>query len=835
MNRVGDMGLSIGFFAIFALFGSLDYSTVFSLSSYMNETGITIIGLLLLTGAMSKSSQIPLHSWLPGSMEGPTPVSALIHAATLVTAGLYLLVRSSAILEYSSTALLVITLVGASTAFFAATCGLIQNDLKRIIAFSTISQLGYMVMAVGLSQYNTALMHVVNHAFFKALLFLGAGAVIHSFADQQDVRKMGGLINFLPFTYTAMLVGSLSLLATPWLTGFYSKDLIIELAYAQYSFSGTYAFILGSLTAGITAFYSFRLISLVFLTVPNGPKNSYINSHEANFAVVLPLFILALFSILFGYFASDIFVGVGSDFFANSIFIHPNNISIIEAEFSLPLIIKLLPALLSLIGALLAIFLYHFNTKFLLDLTNNLLGREIYTFLNGKYLFDVLYNKYLIINGAKLGYIISKVLDRGLIENIGPYGLENNLTETSKNISSLDNGSITTYSLYIALGAISSLFIVFTPIILKTNYFNEMRLVIIYIASLSLMLNSAPNLIVNIEGQSPASGFKSLSNLSLNFLPLIINKIEVLKLKAEQVKNIRIVNYFISNSSKLFTYYIIIFYIACFVVCCFKIVNLFALSNLITGYGIDGCLLYLKLALVSFFEYLGPIFHNLFNTYEYLDIILGLIFATGGILATQVVEGHNYSPANPKEISDTVHKMEGTSPLDDYVDPIDPERKFTSQKVNSTEWSNNPILTEDPNRELSPLPEDVITKNPAKIKEIRAKIMKARMALVNVIETHDPHSFSCLAATNKAVKLTAEANEALNDHLLASDNPSKVKNDWYTMTWSADTLCTHIRPLKLYDWSLLYNNSPTKLEAVMRSLEKNLNREIHKHLKNKKR
>jgi NADH-ubiquinone oxidoreductase chain 5 len=215
MNRVGDMGLSIGFFALFALFGSLDYATVFNIVPFMNETAITIISLLLLSGALAKSAQIPLHSWLPGSMEGPTPVSALIHAATLVTAGLYLLLRSSPILEFSSTALLIITLVGASTAFFAATCGLVQNDLKRIIAFSTISQLGYMVMAVGLSQYNVALMHVINHAFFKALLFLGAGAVIHSFADQQDIRRMGGLLKFLPFTYSVMLVGTLSLLATP--------------------------------------------------------------------------------------------------------------------------------------------------------------------------------------------------------------------------------------------------------------------------------------------------------------------------------------------------------------------------------------------------------------------------------------------------------------------------------------------------------------------------------------------------------------------------------------------------------------------------------------------
>src|SRR5215475_10516014 len=321
MNRVGDMGMSIGFFAIFALFGSLNYATIFSLTPYMNETSITIISLLLFMGALAKSANIPFHSWLPGSMEAPTPVSALLHAATLVTAGIYLLLRSSPILEYSSTALLIITLIGATTAFFAATCGLVQNDLKRIIAFSTISQLGYMVMAIGLSQYNVALMHTVNHAFFKALLFLGAGAVIHSFADQQDIRKMGGLIKFLPFIYSAMLAGSLSLLATPFLTGFYSKDLILELAYGQYSFSGMYAYTLGTITAGITAFYSFRLISLVFLGTANGPKHSYLNSHESNLAVIIPLLMLALFSIFFGYVFSDLYVGVGSDFFANSLFI----------------------------------------------------------------------------------------------------------------------------------------------------------------------------------------------------------------------------------------------------------------------------------------------------------------------------------------------------------------------------------------------------------------------------------------------------------------------------------------------------------------------------------
>jgi len=489
MNRVGDMGLSIGFFAIVAMFGSLDFSIVFSLVPFMNETAITIISLLLLMGAMAKSAQIPLHSWLPGSMEGPTPVSALIHAATLVTAGLYLLVRSSPLLEYSSTGLLIITLVGATTAFFAATCGLVQNDLKRIIAFSTISQLGYMVMAVGLSQYNVALMHVINHAFFKALLFLGAGAVIHSFSDQQDVRRLGGLINFLPFTYTAILAGSLSLLAFPWLTGFYSKDLIIELAFGQYSFSGTFAYILGSLTAGITAFYSFRLISLVFLTVPNGPKFSYLNSHEANNAVILPLFVLALFSLFLGFIFSDLFVGVGTDFFGNSIFIHPNNISIIEAEFSLPLLIKLLPSILSLIGATLAVLLYHKSPSFLIQLTEISLGRNLYTFLNGKYLFDIIYNYYIVSNGLKLGYNISKILDRGVIELVGPHGLATVFSNTGNNISKLDTGVITTYSLYITLGLLSLLFLVFAPVLIDTSLFNEIRLIIIYIPSLLFILS----------------------------------------------------------------------------------------------------------------------------------------------------------------------------------------------------------------------------------------------------------------------------------------------------------------------------------------------------------
>jgi NADH-ubiquinone oxidoreductase chain 5 len=490
MNRSGDMLMSIGFFAIFAVFGSLNYASVFSLVPYMNETAISLIALLLLGGALAKSANIPLHSWLPGSMEAPTPVSALLHAATLVTAGIYLLLRCSPILEYTPTVLLIITLIGSSTAFFAATCGLLANDLKRIIAFSTISQLGYMMMAIGLSQYNVALMHTVNHAFFKALLFLGAGAVIHSFADEQDVRRMGGLIKFLPFTYSVMLVGSLSLLATPFLTGFYSKDLILELAYGSYSFSGLYAFILGSITAGITAFYSFRLISLVFLTTANGGKESYLNSHESNLAVIIPLLVLALFSIFFGYVFSDLFVGVGSDFFGNSLFIHPNNISIIEAEFSLNPIIKLLPAIFSLSGAILAIFMYHKTPEILINLTETKLGRKLYSFLNGKYYFDVIYNHYVVSQGLRLGYRISKELDRGAIELLGPYGLANTFIKTGVNIAKLDTGIITTYSLYITIGLISLLFLIFAPVLIDTSMFSEIRLIIIFFASLVLVLSN---------------------------------------------------------------------------------------------------------------------------------------------------------------------------------------------------------------------------------------------------------------------------------------------------------------------------------------------------------
>ena len=337
-----------------------------------------------------------------------------------------------------------------------------------------------------LSQYNVALFHLVNHAFFKALLFLAAGAVIHAMADQQDVRKLGGLINFLPFTYTAILIGSLSLMAVPWLTGFYSKDLIIELAYAQYQFSGQAAYWLGTLTAVFTSFYSFRLISLVFLSYPNAPKSDYLHTHEASLAVMIPLFILSLFSIFFGYVFADLFVGIGTDFFAGSLFIHPNNITLVEAEFSLPIIVKFLPTLGSLAAALLAMFLYHRSASAMPP-------RKIYTFFNGKYLIDVVYNNYFIVGGLQLGYTISKVLDRGVIELVGPYGLSSVLHNTGVNVAKLDTGIVTSYALYIVLGFISLLFLLFAPILLDTSLVSEIRLIIIYLSSLVLLNKKSSN------------------------------------------------------------------------------------------------------------------------------------------------------------------------------------------------------------------------------------------------------------------------------------------------------------------------------------------------------
>ena len=297
INRVGDIGLVLAMLMIFKEFGVLDFSTIYSLliSSGVNKENLTIICILLFLGAVGKSAQLGLHTWLPDAMEGPTPVSALIHAATMVTAGVFLIIRSGPLFECSPLALTVVTLLGALTAFFAATTGVVQNDLKKVVAYSTCSQLGYMVMICGLSNYSTSLFHLMNHAFFKALLFLSAGSVIHAVSNEQDMRKMGGLIKTIPFTYTMILIGSLSLMGFPYLTGFYSKDLILELTYDKYYIA--FAYWLGSFSALLTAFYSIRLIYLAFITNTNSKKEVFMGVHEPSLNITIPLVLLAFGSI----------------------------------------------------------------------------------------------------------------------------------------------------------------------------------------------------------------------------------------------------------------------------------------------------------------------------------------------------------------------------------------------------------------------------------------------------------------------------------------------------------------------------------------------------------
>jgi len=454
-NRVGDCFLTIGMFAILWSFGNIDYATVFSLAPYINENIITIIGICLLIGAMAKSSQVGLHVWLPMAMEGPTPVSALIHAATMVTAGVYLLMRSSPLIEYSSTVLLLTLWLGAITTVFSSLIGLFQQDIKKVIAYSTMSQLGMMVIAIGLSSYNVALFHLVNHAFYKALLFLGAGAVIHAVSDNQDFRRYGGLRPFLPLTYSIMLIASLSLVAFPFMTGFYSKDFILESAYGQFFFSGTVVYFIASIGAMFTTLYSVKVLYLTFLTNPNGPLVNYKNAHEGDIFMSLPLIILAIFSIFFGYITKDIFIGLGSSFFSdNSLFIHPKHEIMLNTEFAVPTLFKLLPLIFTISLSIISLVLSELLPNVLVSFKLSRLGYNIFSFFNQRFLIELFYNKYITEFILYLGGQTTKVLDKGSIELIGPYGLEKGLSNLSNNIARLDTGVITSYALYILVGLI---------------------------------------------------------------------------------------------------------------------------------------------------------------------------------------------------------------------------------------------------------------------------------------------------------------------------------------------------------------------------------------------
>ncbi len=454
-NRVGDCFLTIGMFAILWSFGNIDYSTVFSLAPYINEKVITIIGICLLIGAMAKSSQVGLHVWLPMAMEGPTPVSALIHAATMVTAGVYLLMRTSPLIEYSSTVLMLCLCLGAVTTVFSSLIGLFQQDIKKVIAYSTMSQLGMMVIAVGLSCYNIALFHLINHAFYKGLLFLGAGAVIHAVADNQDFRKYGGLRPFLPLTYSVMLIASLSLVAFPFMTGFYSKDFILESAYGQYYYSSTVVYMIATIGAMFTTLYSVKVLYLTFLTNPNGPLVNYKQAHEGNIFMSFPLIILAVFSIFFGYITKDIFIGLGSGFFAdNALFIHPSHEIMLDTEFGVPTLFKLLPLVFTILLSVISIILSENVPGVLSKFKLTRIGYNIFSFFNQRFLIELFYNNYITNFILKLGGQTTKVIDKGSVELLGPFGLEKSLLSLSKSISSLDTGVITSYALYILIALI---------------------------------------------------------------------------------------------------------------------------------------------------------------------------------------------------------------------------------------------------------------------------------------------------------------------------------------------------------------------------------------------
>ena len=460
-NRVGDCLLTIGMFAILWSLGNLDYTLVFSLSPYINENTVLIIGICLLIGAMAKSSQLGLHIWLPMAMEGPTPVSALIHAATMVTAGVYLLIRSSPLIEYSSTILLICLWLGAITTVFSSLIGLFQQDIKKIIAYSTMSQLGMMVIAIGLSSYNIALFHLVNHAFYKGLLFLGAGSVIHGVGDNQDLRKYGGLREFLPLTYSVILIASLSLVAFPFMTGFFSKDFILESAYGQYHFSSIAVYFVATIGAIFTTLYSVKVLYLTFLANPNGsakyyPLNNKNISHEGDIFLILPLVVLAIFSIYFGFLTKDIFIGLGSGFFTdNSIFIHPTHEILIDTEFAVPTLFKLLPFFFTIFFTILALVYFEFLSNLVVNFKLSNLGYYVFGFFNQRFLVELFYNKYIVNVVLNMGGQTTKILDKGSIELLGPFGLEKTLLKFSKVISSLNTGIVTNYALYILIGFVT--------------------------------------------------------------------------------------------------------------------------------------------------------------------------------------------------------------------------------------------------------------------------------------------------------------------------------------------------------------------------------------------
>ena len=462
VNRVGDFGFLLGIFAVYYLFDAVTFDVIFSAAPGKADSTVTLFShqwhaltitcLLLFVGAMGKSAQLFLHTWLPDAMEGPTPVSALIHAATMVTAGVFLVARMSPLFEYAPTALAVVTIVGATTAFFAATVGCVQNDIKRIIAYSTCSQLGYMFVACGVSAYQGGIFHLMTHAWFKALLFLSAGSVIHAMSDEQDIRKMGGIWNKIPMTFAVMTIGTIAITGIPPLSGFFSKDMIIEAAHASETSAGHYAYLMTILVALLTSFYSWRLIFITFFGVPRADHHTMEHIHESPYVMLIPLFVLSLGAVFIGGGFNELFVGHGREhFWGEAIKVLPAHDTIERAHAEhAPFVIQWLPLIVSLAGLAVAYWMYMARPGTAARLANAM--PWLYRFLLNKWYFDELYNFLFVRPAFKLGRLFWKGGDGAIIDGLGPDGVSSVVVRAARRLGIVQSGYLYHYAFAMIIG-----------------------------------------------------------------------------------------------------------------------------------------------------------------------------------------------------------------------------------------------------------------------------------------------------------------------------------------------------------------------------------------------
>ena len=461
VNRVGDFGYAIGIAGIFYIFGTISFDSIFSQVDRFSEHQIQFLSFsfptldflcfLLFIGAMGKSAQLGLHTWLPDAMEGPTPVSALIHAATMVTAGVFLVARMSPLYEFATFTNLFITFIGAATAIFAASIALTQNDIKRVIAYSTCSQLGYMFFAAGVGAYNASIFHLTTHAFFKALLFLSAGSVIHAMHHEQDMRKMGGLFKKIPFTATMMWIGSLAIIGFPYLSGYYSKESILENAFYTSNGIAYFAYLVGILTALLTAFYSWRLLFLTFHGENRSNNKTYDHAHESPLVMTVPLFILAIGSIFSGIFFADYFIGYyKKEFWDNAILLTESS------HKYLPLTQSLISKSAVAVGILVCVLIYSNNLNRAKNLSYNL--DPLYSLSKNKWYVDELYHKVFVLTFFKLANFFWKRGDEKTIDGLGPNGVSWIISKSSSYVSLFQSG----YLFHYAFAMLGGLVIILT-------------------------------------------------------------------------------------------------------------------------------------------------------------------------------------------------------------------------------------------------------------------------------------------------------------------------------------------------------------------------------------